>query len=370
MGTASYDGTPFVWVRDSGEVAQNGSAAAYPFSASAFGYDETGAAPTARTFEGYVDGAFAYSALDALIASVRAGGRKTLVHPLSGAIDTVLPKLSWNSATDELGRVSFSLSVTVCPPGALAGVVGAIGQAAAAADAALNADFEALFAPLIGGAAVLADAKSALAQTLDNLTTLPAVGNDALAAKARLQGIANTLHGAGTTALDYGVLISTIDDLLASVPFLDLLRTESSESAPVDSSASEQQQTIARNRDACQMLQQHKCSIAAARAVLAESFATAGDAIVARVGLTRRLTRDITRQRVSAAQYGALRSLRVAVAASLDNIVLTLPQEKTAQIEVPTLSVVAAYALTGDAEYDIDARNNTAGVLFGTVRYT
>jgi prophage DNA circulation protein len=372
MYLAAYDGTPFVWVIDSGDTGMQGTLETYPYSAGAYGYDETSPSPVNYSVTGYVDGPFATSLLKALIESVRSSGVKTLVHPIFGPKRVVLPRLQWGASADSLGRHTFTLTCSELPETLALATLADMAQSAAELVSVADADFLATFNPLASLAVAEAakDAVTKQVRTLGAFTSLPLGAGDASDALARLNATADTLQTTGMGVFDAQSFLDDVQKVMDALPFSVLLQSPFSEQSTVDDNVSGNSRVIAKNSVATASAMARKALAAMVSAAASTTFTTAQGADVARKAIADYSTLEITRVFTTHDVGVTLRKVAQASDNTLRNMVLQLPQERTAVVDVPTLSVVAAYELTGNPDYPLDSRNDSAGIVYGAVRFT
>jgi hypothetical protein len=245
-------------------------------------------------------------------------------------------------------------------------------QSAAELVSVADADFLATFNPLASLAVAEAakDAVTKQVRTLGAFTSLPLGAGDASDALARLNATADTLQTTGMGVFDAQSFLDDVQKVMDALPFSVLLQSPFSEQSTVDDNVSGNSRVIAKNSVATASAMARKALAAMVSAAASTTFTTAQGADVARKAIADYSTLEITRVFTTHDVGVTLRKVAQASDNTLRNMVLQLPQERTAVVDVPTLSVVAAYELTGNPDYPLDSRNDSAGIVYGAVRFT
>lgn len=366
---ASFRGVPFEVDTSERSGGRRGVTHEYPFRDEPF-REDLGRQARAFSVEGHVIGPEYLTARDRLIGALESpSGPGLLVHPYYGTRNVVATGFRIRESATEGGLARFSIDFEESPatpaqPTATVDRAATLRTQAAAARAAVGAEFTAAYAPGVHTES-LAGAVTAAAGAVDAALQVSGQG---------VQEAAESAARAGALAADAAALVTSGADTLAAL--VELFDAVSDLTSAVmltvyDANLGQRPSGVTSNRmieqenfDQLQRLNQRLTVVRAAELALGETFTDYGSAVAARDAIADLL--DEQAELAGDDAYPALVELRAALVNAVPGFESGLPRlvTYTPPETVPSLALAWRLYRSVTPEADLLARNAVVNPMF------
>lgn len=366
---ASFRGVPFEVDTSERSGGRRGVTHEYPFRDEPF-REDLGRQARSFSVEGHVIGPEYLTARDRLIAALESpSGPGLLVHPYYGTRNVVVTEFRIRESATEGGLARFSIDFEESPatpvePDARIDRAAALRDKAAAARAAIRAEFTAAYAPGVHTES-LAGALSSAAGAVDAALQSSGQGvQEAAASAKRAADLAANAATLVTSGADTLTALVELFDAASGLTSTDMLTVYDANLGQRPSGATSNRMIEQENFDQLQRLSQRLTVVRAAELALEETFTDYGSAVAARDAIADLL--DEQAELADDSAYTALVELRAALVNAVPGFESGLPRLVTYTPPETVPSLVLAWRLyrSVDLEGDVLVRNSVLNPMF------